>query len=73
MNGPWKDEEGLLKCMQYWQKRALEAERDLGEALDDLEEYVDLILEARGERDYYKAQFLDKDSELWAIIKYLQR
>ena len=73
MNGPWEDEQEILTELLYWQKRALEAERDLGEALDDLEEYVDLILEARGERDYYKAQFLDKDSELWAIIKYLQR
>lgn len=68
MLGPFENEEEILEAMLYWQKRALEAERDLEESLDFNEEYVDLILQARKERDYYKQQFLDKDDEMRFIL-----
>jgi hypothetical protein len=69
MNGPWKDEEELRECMLYWQKRALEAEIEVEEVLDYNEELVELVLEARGNAEYYKQQFLDKDKEMRIMIK----
>lgn len=36
----WKNEGELLKCMLYWQKRALEAEKEREELLDELEFYI---------------------------------
>ena len=56
MNGPWKDEEELLECMLYWQKKALETVK----WLDEMEI----------ERNYYKQQFLDKQKELQEVIEY---
>jgi hypothetical protein len=75
MIGPYESEEEVLKCMLYWQKRALEAEQWLEESLDGNEEYVDIILEERKqfrqmelERDYWKQQFLDKEKELKMLV-----
>jgi hypothetical protein len=70
MIGPYENEEELLKCMLYWQKRALEAEQWLEESLDANEEYVDIILAERDAKEYYKQQFLDKDKELQEVIDY---
>ena len=28
INGPWDDEEETIKCMLYWQERALQAEKE---------------------------------------------
>ena len=69
MLGPWKDDAEVIECMMYWQKRALEAERDLEEVLDDNEDLVELVLEARGNADYWHQQFLDKDKEIRAALE----
>jgi hypothetical protein len=52
MIGPYESEEEMLEAILYWQKRALEAERDLKESLDYNEEYVDMILEAEKKLDH---------------------
>lgn len=70
MLGPWKDEEEMLECIMYWQKRALEAEKEIESTLDYerflLDEtlmYQERFYEMEEQRDYYKQMFLDKDSE----------
>jgi hypothetical protein len=75
MLGPWKDDKEMIECIMYWQKRALEAEREVEEALDYNEEMVELVLEAREQfremelqRDYYKQQFLDKENEIRFLL-----
>ena len=46
---------------------------DEQEIIDELLYWQKRALEAEKARDYFKSQFMDKDSELWAIIRYLQR
>lgn len=57
----WKDEQELIDSMLYWQKRALAAEKEREEILDDLEDYIIIA-------EYYKQQFLDKDLEIREVI-----
>lgn len=57
----WKNEEELLESMLYWQKRALEAEKEREEVLDDLEEWIKLAA-------YWKQQFVDKEAEVRFIL-----
>jgi len=69
MNGPWENEEELLKCMLYWQKEALEAFNFLEMEDDYIEDLIEIVLQERREKEYYKQQFLDKQKELEEVMK----
>jgi hypothetical protein len=69
MNGPWKDEEELMKCMLYWQKEALEGYNFLEMEADYIEDLIKTLLQECREKEYYKQQFLDKQAELEEVMK----
>ena len=56
----WKNEEEIVEAMLYWQKRALNAEREVEETLDYVEflvnEYVDL------QKEYFRLEHIVEDS-----------
>lgn len=62
MIGPYENEEDMLEAILYWQGRALAAEKEREETLDELEEYIKSAA-------YYKQQFLDKDAEVFELLK----
>lgn len=63
MIGPYESEDEMLEAILHWQKRALAAEKEVEETLDDLEVYIKLAA-------YYKQQRLDKDEEIKEIMKH---
>lgn len=56
----WKNEEEIVEAMLYWQKRALEAEREVEDTLDYVEfllnEYVDL------QKEHFRLEQIVEDS-----------
>jgi len=62
MLGPYENEEEMMKCILYWQARALESEKWLEESLDTCEDYVDIILK---ERDEHKKEIMELKKKLY--------
>jgi L-lactate utilization protein LutB len=57
----WENEQEIINELLYWQKRALAAEKEREEVLDELEEYIKMAA-------YFKQQWVDKDEELRFIL-----
>ena len=57
----WEDEQEIIEELLYWQKRALAAEKEREEVLDELEGYIKIAA-------YFKQQYLDKDEEIKFIL-----
>ena len=49
MSGPWKSHEEMIEYMLYWQKRALEAEREVEEMIEYMLYWQNRALEAERE------------------------
>ena len=75
MNGPYRNIDDAVKCLLYWQRRALVAEGEVEDCLDYeeflLTEYVKLqkeYFEMEIAKNYFKQQFLDKENEIRFIL-----
>ena len=76
MLGPWKDDEEVLECMMYWQKRALKAEKEVEECLDYEEFLLNEFVKQQEENidlDEYNHFLMEDRDELRKMVRYYKQ